>query len=472
MVPVLAFSLQDQVEKYGAYVGIAAFIGLAVLTLLYFAQARELKRLRDWAGRAPERAQELEARVVAQAEEARRVPEPAAAAEPAPGVEQPVAAASGNGRQAGAPAPIPMGPRPAVAMAAAAAAGGAEAPERPVTDGDRAAAPDQPAEAAGQGVVPAEGAAAGQPAEAAEPAAPGQPAGAAGQSAEPATDGERVGPSQPAEGAGETAVPAEAAGQGGAPEGADQAADRQATPPQETEDAPALAPGNGAATEPPPIPRATPRPQLPRREGAAAPLRSATSRSATLPPRRTAAPGRRPTGADRPDSSAGRMALFAILAVVVIGAGAFGAMQLLGDDPGEERAQEPNVTIDPQGTGGQGGGSERAVAARPETVVVVLNGTPAEGLAGEKQESLIAEGYSADEGMIRTANNTDQQRQDSAVFYADGQRRMARDVAAVLGIEGTPDASDPETQALADSTDVTGTLPAEVTVVLGADQAP
>ncbi len=62
-----AFSMEDQVEKYGAYVGIAAFFGLAVLSLLYFSQARELKRLREWAGRAPERAQELEQRVVAQA---------------------------------------------------------------------------------------------------------------------------------------------------------------------------------------------------------------------------------------------------------------------------------------------------------------------------------------------------------------------------------------------------------------------
>ena len=35
--------------------------------LLYFSQARELKRLREWAGRAPERARELEQRVVAQA---------------------------------------------------------------------------------------------------------------------------------------------------------------------------------------------------------------------------------------------------------------------------------------------------------------------------------------------------------------------------------------------------------------------
>src|SRR3954471_18894071 len=100
MVPLLAFSLQDQVEKYGAYIGIAAFFGLAVLTILYFAQAKELRRLRDWAGRAPERAQEVEARAVAQAEAARRVhaqpqrtPAPATAAAAA-GAAAPAAAAA------------------------------------------------------------------------------------------------------------------------------------------------------------------------------------------------------------------------------------------------------------------------------------------------------------------------------------------------------------------------------------------
>src|SRR3954469_23370383 len=74
---LLAFSLQDQVEKYGVYVGIAAFFGLAVLSLLYFAQAREVKRLREWAGRAPERAAELEQAVLDHAEEVRRAPVPA-----------------------------------------------------------------------------------------------------------------------------------------------------------------------------------------------------------------------------------------------------------------------------------------------------------------------------------------------------------------------------------------------------------
>src|SRR3954471_5525242 len=73
---LLTFSLQDQVEKYGAYVGIAAFFGLAVLSLLYFAQAREVKRLREWAGRAPERAAELEQAVAEHAHEVRRTPVP------------------------------------------------------------------------------------------------------------------------------------------------------------------------------------------------------------------------------------------------------------------------------------------------------------------------------------------------------------------------------------------------------------
>jgi hypothetical protein len=36
----------------------AAFLGLAVLALLYFSQARDVRRLRDWAGRAPERSLE------------------------------------------------------------------------------------------------------------------------------------------------------------------------------------------------------------------------------------------------------------------------------------------------------------------------------------------------------------------------------------------------------------------------------
>ena len=51
--------LFDFIRDYGGYAGAASVLGLAVLALLYFAQAREVKRLREWAGRAPERAAEL-----------------------------------------------------------------------------------------------------------------------------------------------------------------------------------------------------------------------------------------------------------------------------------------------------------------------------------------------------------------------------------------------------------------------------
>jgi hypothetical protein len=43
------------VEQIGAFAGLAAFIGLAILALLSFAQGRDLRRLREWAGSAPER---------------------------------------------------------------------------------------------------------------------------------------------------------------------------------------------------------------------------------------------------------------------------------------------------------------------------------------------------------------------------------------------------------------------------------
>jgi LytR cell envelope-related transcriptional attenuator len=48
----------DLVERVGSYLGLASFLGLAVLALLYFSQGRDVRRLREWAGRAPERAVE------------------------------------------------------------------------------------------------------------------------------------------------------------------------------------------------------------------------------------------------------------------------------------------------------------------------------------------------------------------------------------------------------------------------------
>src|SRR5205085_9744751 len=64
---LLALSLSNTFTEAGAVAAFVALIGIAILSLLSFAQARELRRLRDWAGRAPERAAELEQRVSASA---------------------------------------------------------------------------------------------------------------------------------------------------------------------------------------------------------------------------------------------------------------------------------------------------------------------------------------------------------------------------------------------------------------------
>ena len=67
MVSPLALSVlskvQDLIDRFGAYAGFAAVLGLALLTLLYIAQARELKRLREWAGQMPERVGDLQRRI-------------------------------------------------------------------------------------------------------------------------------------------------------------------------------------------------------------------------------------------------------------------------------------------------------------------------------------------------------------------------------------------------------------------------
>jgi len=96
-----ALKLGDQIERFGAYAGYASVIGLGVLAMLYFAQAREVKRLREWAGRAPERDADLAQRVQSDAQ--RRVvaqPVPAPVAQPVPQPAQPAAPQTPAAQQA------------------------------------------------------------------------------------------------------------------------------------------------------------------------------------------------------------------------------------------------------------------------------------------------------------------------------------------------------------------------------------
>jgi LytR cell envelope-related transcriptional attenuator len=73
----------ELIKEIGAFAGLAAFLGLAVLALLAFTQGRDVRRLREWAGSAPERDSERKETTSAaaseRAEEMRRLEEARAA---------------------------------------------------------------------------------------------------------------------------------------------------------------------------------------------------------------------------------------------------------------------------------------------------------------------------------------------------------------------------------------------------------
>src|SRR5918992_4604815 len=104
----------DVIEQIGSYAGLASIVGLAVLSALYFSQARDVKRLREWAGRAPERSAEDVAQAAAapatsgavvaqpQAKKPAAAPAPAGAPQPA-GAAQAAGAAQPGQAKPGAP---------------------------------------------------------------------------------------------------------------------------------------------------------------------------------------------------------------------------------------------------------------------------------------------------------------------------------------------------------------------------------
>ncbi|HEX5926016.1 MAG TPA: LytR C-terminal domain-containing protein [Baekduia sp.] len=176
MSSILALSVSDKIDQYGAYAGLASVLGLAVLSLLYFAQAREVKRLREWAGRSPERAAEVQERAVAAAQQraivapqrpATPVGAPAPAVDAVPTHPRP-AAATPAGQAQGAPAVAPAAAAAATAAGAATATPGA--PAAPVGAGG-ADGPGQPTTA----MPAANGAAAASAPVATPPVRPGQP---------------------------------------------------------------------------------------------------------------------------------------------------------------------------------------------------------------------------------------------------------------------------------------------------------
>ena len=442
------------IEQIGSYAGLAAVLGLAVLSALYFSQARDVRRLREWAGRAPERTGEPSA------VQAQRV------------VAQPVPRPPGQGAQAGAAAASATGAAPATAS-------GPAAPATPA--GARAA---QPGGVSQDTVVhpPPAG-----------PGATGQDGAKEEEGDDDAKDGDAVAPAAAA-GAGAAAAAAAGSGADDDDEDADDEHFREdvedddeadAPPPGEEEegdseddddfgdddeddydedtgDRPAVA----APNLPPSRPltaagarRPVPPPALPPR---APPPGRGNATSSIIPPYSQSRPGGQPvTAAQEP--SGRRTAIMALVGglLLLVGVG-FGATQLLGDN--EEGGAQP--AGQPTGQGGSGGGdgagqgagNRRRAAVDPGSVTVaVLNGTTVPGLAAQIGDSIESQGFQL--GTI--TNSTDQQRAESVVLYAPGAENEARDVARRLNISQREEA-DPDSQGLAGD--------ATVIVVTGQDK--
>jgi LytR cell envelope-related transcriptional attenuator len=391
-----AFSLQAKIEQYGAYAGIAAVFGLGVLSLLYFAQAREVKRLREWAGRAPERAAELEARVSAEAQK-RVAAQPAGAASAATpagamaaatpgaaGAARPPVAAGATERRLPATAGI-------VSAAGAVAVGSSTGPSAPVVAPAAAAAMGNGA-GAGTAVPPP-----GAPAPAPVRPAP-QPNGGPARAA-PASSGARP------------AIPAPAA---------------------------AGAAAAGAAA----------RPQPPR---ASAPARASSPSAA--PPRTPA--GAKPRGAD--GGSPGRLAAIVGAIVGLLAVAAVAVIVLSsGGDGNDTPAPAPNTVASPSANGGVGGGQPARRAApkvdRGAFTVAVLNGTTVTGVARGASDKVTGRGYK--QGVV-TNDPTNQARRATQIFFAARARPAALDIARILGVPtASVKAMDPSARLAADGAQV------------------
>ncbi|MFN2616890.1 MAG: LytR C-terminal domain-containing protein [Thermoleophilaceae bacterium] len=422
------------IKEIGAYAGLAAVVGLAVLSALYFSQARDLKRLREWAGRAPERASEQ-------------------------AVQQ---AAAPAGRVVAQPKPGATPARPAPAQAAAAGATPAAAAAKPAAAKPAAATPAAATPAGQKQAAPGEQAKpAAQPAPAADGAAkqggdkPGlQPAGAQAQAGQ-ASPGAKEAPPTPA-GAGAVGA-GDQAKSGASPAGA------AASPPAGGETKPSTQPGQAtqprpdgetpaarATTPPPPVPSGggQGRPRFPSRAGASG--RPAPSETAILtPPRRDPWYSRLLANP--------RYLTVAIAGILIVGGGAAYGVTQLGKNEGP-------TTSDNGGRFAPSGGDQkpkrRGAPINPATVTVsVLNGTTVPGLAAQIGDSIESFGFQ----LGNVTNSSDQQRAESVVLFRSGHEREAAAVGRKLRI-GQREPIDAQTQALAGD--------ATVVVIVGADKTP
>ncbi len=412
-----AFSVHHFISSVGADAGFASIIGLAILVLLYFAQARETASLREQAYESAQRVQQLEGRL-------------------AQAFRQQDAAASGVG--AGSRA-VPG----AEAVPGAQAVPGAT---RPV------ASPLAAATAAARSPAPAGGAGRAAPAGAPVPARAlaGAPAAPAGVAAPALTAATKLIPTP------DPGIPQPVAN------ASDQPLDATAVvAPSAATPSPATVAGgaNGAAHEnlqPQPVGAGqAPLPPPPRVQTRPGP---------------STAPGRRPPSAPRGQAQRGgmgrsrpRRVLAGLLAALLVAGVVVVLLVVTGGNSAKNAAtssgQASNAPTQHR--------RSKPVALNPSSVTAaVLNGTATAGLAHRVAVKLGGAGYR--QGAVATA--ADQTRTATVVAYMPGHRRDALAVASTLKLgSASVQPVDQNTQAVACPPPSACTATAVVTV--GSDLA-
>jgi hypothetical protein len=439
-----AFSVSHFINSVGADAGFASIIGLAILVLLYFAQARETSTLRSRADDAEQRAGALEARLAQVSREQSPQTQPAVAqrpaaarplVNPAPGV-QAVPAGGPAVAPATAAAALPAAPAGVGAPALSSATrliplpGQAAAGVAVVAAGADLAAQVTAVES-GPGRVAA---AAAAPVPAAVVAAPQSPAGGAPRPATAAGAAQAAASPSPAVTAifagGDRPEGPGAGTNGTSDHGADEYSDEFTAV---------------ATDEPEPVP--LPRVQL--RPGGGGPVRPAQ------PAITRYGSSRGPSGLRR-----GVAVLLAVLGIAAVAA----VLLIVTSSGGSTPASSSSTAT----TNSPAAHHRTRAAFAPSSVSVgVLNGTAQAGLAAKVMGQLSAIGYKQG---ITPANAASQTQARTVVGYLPGERAAAIHVAAALKLSAsTVQPIDSQTQQIA--CPQTGTCAVDVVVIVGQDLA-
>jgi hypothetical protein len=415
---ILAASAGGVVEQVGSYAGYASIVGLGILSLLYFTQAREVKRLREWAGRAPERAAELEERVQADAQ--KRV------------VAQPLAPTSAAAQQA-------ADARAQAATAAVYASIGAPPPGAPAPAPGAPPPPGQLARPVPPPAVPAPGAVPSAPAPGTLPVAPAPAAAAGTQTPTPSPTGRPMVTATPTPGAAAPPAAATAAARVAA-------ASRTVPAPANGSTSQDTAESAAARPEPLPAPPSLPPSQSDADEDTGGGFGVSPARVGMIV-----------------GGAVATILVAAVLMVVLTGGNEDNKPpeNSFGNTPSVEQA--PSGSSSAAGASGSGSGSSSSSSAltsaeRRATDIAVLNGTTQTGLARAVSNKIQDDGYT----IAAVDTNSDQSVPTTIVSYTGDNEQAALAVAKIIGIDrGSVQAADANTAAAAT---------ADVIVIVGSDQ--